>query len=1389
MAEPALDSDPVVEPEAPPSEPAPTVVPAEPSGGPSFWRGVRRVLRGVFVAGVAVLGAAIVAGLSVDLGPSLKKRAEAAASKQIERPFRMGGLSVKLLTGDFVVEDVEIDGLHEGDRPFFKAKSVVLDVPWWSILQRDLIVRSVQLTDWDMLVETHPDGRHNFPKFTSDKPRTGPRVFTTTVQSVRAGRGRFTYEDHEGSTWSVTAPNIDIVITKLSQYRGTASFSGGSVQILSFLPMWADMSCSFTIDKGHIVIDDMALETDGGVTAVASDVDMGAWPEQTHRVHSVLQFPRMREIFWADQTFSLGGQGTFDGVFHLFKGGHDLRGTFAGDGARLDDLAFPNLRGALAWTPSAFEVTDTSADFYGGHTRLAFAMRPLGQPTPGVARFDADYSSVDLLTLTHAIQLPGMRLAGQATGRNVLEWPIGAIAEKHGEGRIEVTPPPGVVTMSKDLPPALLAVLRGQPPTSGAAFDKTPLRAPLPVGGHLAYRYDPEWITVDESAMASPRTYVEFRGRTAYGDRSELPFHVTSADWQESDRVLASIMTAFGTPTGAVPFGGHGTFDGVMLNAFKKPRVEGRFAGDDVRAWDVVWGRIEAGVQIENAYADIENGVVTRDGSRIDASGRFSLGYPRPDGAEEINTRLRFTDRVVADLRHAFDIDDYPVDGALSGEFHVYGRYEHPLGFGRVTIAPGVAYREPFTRAEAGVQLEGEGVRFEGLEIASAGGTVTGAAYVAFDGTYSFEASGRGIPVETIAAVQRTELPLSGLFRFSAFGKGRFASPRYDVRAAIDDFFIADEGIGQVTGRLGVRDNALVIEQLDVASPRLTASGAGRIALTDTAEADLTLRFSDASLDPYARLYQPKLSPFTTAVASGTARLRGPLYRPEEVTAEANVERLNFQLFDYGLRNDGPVRLTMDGGRMRVARMRLVGEGTALEVAGDATLKTEHLDVRAKGDTSLSILQGFMRDIRSAGRASLAAEVGGTIHEPVINGSLSIADGRLRHFALPHSIEELNGTVEFNAGGVSFEGLKGRLGGGPVTFGGSVLFQGFLPNEFSLTATGTDMRLRYPEGFRSTVDADLALRGDVTSPVLSGTVTVRDALFVKAFDTSGAGVFNFGGGSAAGTVAPAQPADQAFPVRFDLRIDAPSTLRIENGATRLVSSASLTLAGTYDQPRLLGRAEIDRGDILFEGHRYLVTRGSIDFANPNRIEPFLDIEAETRARVPGETYLVTFRVSGTADRLKFDVSSDPPLAEVDILALLFGDSRDTQNPELRALQRPEYAQRELVYARAARLLASPLSSGVGKAVEQALGVDSVQITPSLGDISSQQLSRLNPGARLTLSKRISERMLLTLSRTLTSSAPEQVILLEYNQSDRLSWVLTQNEDRTYAVDVRVRRVF
>jgi hypothetical protein len=80
----------------------------------------------------------------------------------------------------------------------------------------------------------------------------------------------------------------------------------------------------------------------------------------------------------------------------------------------------------------------------------------------------------------------------------------------------------------------------------------------------------------------------------------------------------------------------------------------------------------------------------------------------------------------------------------------------------------------------------------------------------------------------------------------------------------------------------------------------------------------------------------------------------------------------------------------------------------------------------------------------------------------------------------------------------------------------------------------------------------------------------------------------------------------------------------------------------------------------------------------------------------------------------------------------------------------------------------------------------VQITPIFA--GDQPFQQLNPTARVTLGRRISPRVYLTYSRTI-GGLEEEIILLEYDHSDRVSWVLSRNEDRTFALDFRLRYVF
>ena len=163
MAEDPQPLDPPEEPEVQPDE-------AEPR------RRRRRRRIGLFGLRLLAVFTAVLAGLivtffSIDLGPHLIRYAEKGGSAYLKRPMHIGKLRAFPLVGDFVVEDLVIEGLKPTDRPFLRAKKITVDLPWWSIATRLLVIENVTMTDWEMVIEQfppsaeYPTGTHNLPRF------------------------------------------------------------------------------------------------------------------------------------------------------------------------------------------------------------------------------------------------------------------------------------------------------------------------------------------------------------------------------------------------------------------------------------------------------------------------------------------------------------------------------------------------------------------------------------------------------------------------------------------------------------------------------------------------------------------------------------------------------------------------------------------------------------------------------------------------------------------------------------------------------------------------------------------------------------------------------------------------------------------------------------------------------------------------------------------------------------------------------------------------------------------------------------------------------------------------------------------------------------------------
>jgi translocation and assembly module TamB len=425
----------------------------------------------------------------------------------------------------------------------------------------------------------------------------------------------------------------------------------------------------------------------------------------------------------------------------------------------------------------------------------------------------------------------------------------------------------------------------------------------------------------------------------------------------------------------------------------------------------------------------------------------------------------------------------------------------------------------------------------------------------------------------------------------------------------------------------------------------------------------------------------------------------------------------------------------------------------ALSVAGSADLRAVSL---------------VAPELRGRGGARVTLKVAGTRARPDLDGALEILGASLRARGFPHGIEDLRGTVRFNEGLADFAGVAGTLGGGPVELTGQAAYARGRLASFDVRGSGRGVSLRYPEGLRSVVDADLRLFGDFTRQWLTGKVDVRHAAWTQRYDV------------ASELLAEARPVEQAASfgegLRYDVKVSAPGTLKVDNNLAALVARAELSLQGTYAAPVVLGRAEVDRGRVYFQGNTYVIRRGNLDFANPRRTDPLFDIEAETRIR----SYRVTLKMNGTLDRVYPTLTSDPPLSTVAILGLLAGaDESKIADLETR---RDDNAQRNLAATGAATLAAGVLSEEMGLERGAArLGLDRFSIDPSIirGNVT-------NPTARLTLGKRITPDVSILYSVDLRGTE-ERLVSIEYTLSDRLSVLMTSVQPGGFGFDLRLRQ--
>jgi translocation and assembly module TamB len=247
-------------------------------------------------------------------------------------------------------------------------------------------------------------------------------------------------------------------------------------------------------------------------------------------------------------------------------------------------------------------------------------------------------------------------------------------------------------------------------------------------------------------------------------------------------------------------------------------------------------------------------------------------------------------------------------------------------------------------------------------------------------------------------------------------------------------------------------------------------------------------------------------------------------------------------------------------------------------------------------------------------------------------------------------------------------------------------------------------------------------------------------------------------------------------LQFDVQADTAPGAVLEWSSGRFQSDANVRVRGTFDHPILLGNIHLLNGEMSMRGNQYRLTRGDINFANPFRADPVLNVEVATTI----QQYEVTVDFTGPASHLTMSYRSDPPLPSSDIITLL-ALGQPGQESSLRggaaAVQTPQLG--------ATTLLSEAISSQLGGRVQRLFGVRRFSVDP---DYIAATSATQNPGARVTIAEQFSRNLVITYSTDVTSTQ-EQVIQIEYTVRPDVSVVALRDENGTFGIDVVRRQRF
>jgi translocation and assembly module TamB len=1265
--------------------------------------------------------------------------------------------------GPFVIHGRE----PAGAPPFFRADKIRIGLKIISALKQQVDIASLTLEKPQIYVTVAPDGSTNVPtpKVPRWKQNFAEQLLDLKVRHFALRNGFVDYNSQR-----VPLDVQGSALEAMLQYepagpRYTGTFSSHELLVSAPQlknPLTFDLYTKLALERNSIQVLETSLSSGGANIELKGAINDLSAPKAALEISLALPVKSLNQAFGLPLEPAGGLSFLGSGSVQFNPVQYKVEGKLSGRGLAYTykDTSIKNLvlDARVEATPSRINFRDLDVSALHGHFR-------------GEAQL-ADFKRLTLTGTANGFSIQELAVLGQRE--------IGELS-----GTVD-----GTVQLQAVLARGRLSGLKAE-----SKLHIAPGPQGVPLKGDIAIDYDQNArkIQLGSSEIDFGSTRLDMSG--TLGDN--LAIHATTSNLNDFLPIFPLLDE---TPPERLPIALHGgqlRFDGNVSGPLSDLRITGKTDISHLALNQREFDRVTATVDVNKSAVNLNTLTMQQGKMRVEGQGRVGLRDWRLEETAPISALISLQGADLRELEAQNGIQ-IPVSGTLFGTLQATGTFDSPVLSGGVNMSNIGAYGEHFDRGRADVTYTPTSLEVQNGELQSGPATITGNGVYNHpandwnDGSLRFEVAGNRIGVAQIKHIQDYRQGLGGEMDLKANGTAKVVKNAATLTSLngqlnLRDAVLDGRPYGNIQLTAGTRLPMLNIDaRVDFGGIQLSGSGEWRMEGDYPGQAHFQIpRVTFAALHDLAPgEHLRKDLPFD-GFLQGEMTISGPLNRLDQMHADVTLSTVQLnagpnaqpvgglKLEDLVLKNAQPVRLEATLKTVDVRSADFTATNTTLSVAGRLALDNKNpWDLSVKGHISLSILQIFNPNMLASGASVVDMSVRGPLTEPQIDGRLQLQNASLFLRDVPNGLDQANGLFLFDRNRATVQNLSAVTGGGNIAFetGSFVGFRG-AALVYSVRAKAQNVRYRSPDGLSVTMSGNMSLVGTSESSVLSGTVTVDRASFNPRTDV---------GSLLASTDKPvslaAAPNEYLRGVQFDINVVSSRSLEVQTSLTRNIQAdANLRLRGTPELPVVLGNITVNSGEIEFFGNKYTINRGEVDFTNPAKIEPIIDMDLETHER----GIVVDIRFAGPLNKLNFSYRSDPPLETNDIIALLaVGRTPSTTGP----IASTQTAQSTNYLATSSNSLLSQAIAPPSGRLQRFFGVSHIKIDPQLTDITAV------PQARLTLEQQISTVVTVTYITNLAVTN-QQIVRVQWDLNKQWSVVALRDENGAFSVDFQYRKRF